>query len=72
MPLLSGVSETIAGVNTEIARLDTVVASVQHISGTAEGIADVLHAAIANPLIKAIAFTTGTGVALRAARKVRG
>ena len=49
---------------------DTVVASVQRISGTAENIADVVHSAVANPLIKAIAFTTGTGVALKAARKV--
>jgi uncharacterized protein YoxC len=71
VPLLGGINETVAGVNTEIARLDTVVASVQHISGTAEGIADVVHAAVANPIIKAIAFTTGTGVALRAAKKVR-
>ena len=34
---------------------------------TAENIAEVVHTAVANPLIKAIAFTTGTGVALRAA-----
>ena len=71
VPLLGGINETVAGVNTELARLDTVVASVQRISGTAENIAEVVHTAVANPLIKAIAFTTGTGVALRAAKKVR-
>jgi methyl-accepting chemotaxis protein len=71
VPLIGGVNETVAGVNTELARLDGVMASVQHISGTAENIADVVHAAVANPLIKAVAFTTGTGVALRAARKTR-
>ena len=70
VPLLGGINETVAGVNTELARLDTVVASVQRISGTAENIAEVVHTAVANPLIKAIAFTTGTGVALRAAKKV--
>ncbi len=69
VPLLGGVNETVAGVNTELARLDTIVASVQHISGKAESVADVLHAAVANPLIKAIAFTTGTSVALKAAKK---
>ncbi len=70
VPLLGGINETVAGVNTELARLDTVVASVQHISGQAESIADVVHAAVANPLIKAIAFVTGTRVAVKAARRV--
>jgi uncharacterized protein YoxC len=70
IPLLGSVNETVAGVNTELARLDTVVANVQRISGTAENIADVVHTAVANPLIKAIAFATGTSVAVKAARKV--
>jgi hypothetical protein len=69
LPLLGGVTETVAGVNTELARVDGIVASVQHISHSAEGIADVVHAAVANPLIKAIAFATGTSVALKAAKK---
>lgn len=71
VPLLGGVNETVAGVNTELARVDTIVASVQHISATGESIADVVHAAVANPLIKALAFASGTGAALRAARKTR-
>ena len=69
VPLLGGVNETVAGVNTELARVDSIVANVQHISGRAESLSDVLHAAIANPLIKAIAFVSGTSVALKAARK---
>ncbi len=69
VPLLGGVNETISGVNTELARVDTIVASVQHISGRAEGIADVVHTAVTNPLIKAIAFASGTGAAMRRARK---
>jgi methyl-accepting chemotaxis protein len=69
VPLLSSVNETIAGVNTELARVDTIVANVQSISGTAENMAEVLHAAVANPLIKAVAFFSGTSVALRTARK---
>lgn len=71
VPLLGSVNETVAGVNTELARIDGIVASVQHISTTAEGIADVVHTAVANPLIKAIAFASGTGVALKAAKAVK-
>jgi uncharacterized protein YoxC len=69
IPLLSGVNETVAGVNTELARVDTIIASVQHVSNRAEGVADVVHAAITNPLIKVLAFASGTGAAWRKARK---
>lgn len=69
VPLLGGVNETVAGVNTELARVDTIVASVQHITTSGERVADILSAAIANPLIKAIAFASGTGAAVRVARK---
>jgi uncharacterized protein YoxC len=70
VPLLGGLNETVAGVNTELARVDTIVASVQQISYRAEGIAGVLQAAVANPLIKGIAFVTGTRAAAKAARKL--
>jgi uncharacterized protein YoxC len=70
VPLLSSVNETIGGVNTELARVDTIVASVQQITYRAEGVAGVLQAALANPLIKGIAFVTGTRAAIKAARKV--
>jgi uncharacterized protein YoxC len=69
VPLLGGVNETVAGVNTELARIDTIVASVQQISYRAEGVAGVLQAAVANPLIKGIAFVTGTRAAAKAARR---
>lgn len=69
LPLLNGFNETIAGVNTELARLDSVVASVQHISSRGERVADVVHDAVANPLIKAMAFVSGTGAAVRSARR---
>jgi hypothetical protein len=70
IPMLSGLNETVSGLNTELARIDAIVGSAQHISNQAAGLADVLHAAVANPLIKAIAFATGTRVAMRAAKRV--
>jgi hypothetical protein len=70
VPILAGLNETVSGLNTELARVDAIVGSVQHISEQAAGLADVVHAAVANPLIKAIAFVTGTRVAVRAAKKV--
>jgi methyl-accepting chemotaxis protein len=70
VPILAGLSETVSGVNTELARVDAIVGSVQHISNQATGVADIVHTAVANPLIKAIAFATGTRVAVKAAKKV--
>ncbi|QBI21495.1 DUF948 domain-containing protein [Egibacter rhizosphaerae] len=67
-PILTDVNETVAGVNTELARVDSIVASVQHVSTRAESIADVLHTAVTNPLIKAIAFVSGATAAARRAR----
>ncbi|MGH8906451.1 MAG: DUF948 domain-containing protein [Egibacteraceae bacterium] len=70
IPMLTSLNETVSGLNTELARLDAIVGSVQHISSKAMGVADVVHTAVANPLIKAIAFFAGTRVAVKAAKKV--
>jgi hypothetical protein len=69
VPILSGLTETVSGVNTELGRVDAIVGTVQHISEQAAGLADIVHNAVANPLVKAIAFVTGTRVAVKAAKK---
>lgn len=69
VPMIAGLNETVSGINTELARVDAIVGSVQHISDQAAGLADIVHTAVANPLIKAIAFATGTRVAMKAAKK---
>lgn len=71
VPLLKGVSETVSGVNTELARVDSIIASAQHVSARAEGVADLVHAAVSNPLIKLISFGAGSSAAVRAARRRR-
>lgn len=71
LPLLGSVNETVSGVNTELARVDAVVANVQSISTTADNLADVIHSAVANPLIKVVAFSAGTAAALRSLKRGR-
>jgi uncharacterized protein YoxC len=68
VPILRGVNETVAGVNVELARVDTIVAGVQSITATTDQLVGVVHATVSNPLIKAAAFTAG---AARTARKMR-
>lgn len=68
VPLINGVNETVSGINVELARLDTIVAGVQHITATADSLVSVVHAAVSNPLIKVVAYAAG---AARGARSLR-
>ena len=68
VPILRGVTDTVAGVNVELARVDTIMAGVQSITSTTDRILGVVHATLANPLIKAAAVAAGTAKAARALR----
>jgi hypothetical protein len=57
--LLGGLNETVAGVNVELARVDTIIAGVQSITATTDSMLGVVHAAVSNPLIKSVAFVAG-------------
>ncbi len=71
VPVIGSVNETLSGVNTELARVDAIMANVQSISETADNLADVVRTAVANPLIKVVAFGAGTSAAVRSARRDR-
>jgi methyl-accepting chemotaxis protein len=68
LPTLEQVNETAAGVNVQLARVDTIVAGVQSITHTTDQLVGVVHATVSNPLIKAAGFAAG---AARASRKMR-
>jgi hypothetical protein len=65
LPTLEQVTETAAGVNVELARVDTIIAGVQSITATTDQFVGVIHATLSNPLIKAAAFAAGTAKATR-------
>lgn len=69
VPMLGGLNETIAGVNVELARIDTIVAGVQSITATTDQLVGVVHATVSNPIIKVAAYASG---AARGARKLKG
>ena len=71
LPLIAGLSETVSGLNVELARVDTIVAGVQHITVTADSLVGVIHATLTNPLIKAAAYMTGARAAIKSARKLK-
>ena len=68
VPLIHDVDLTVKGVNNEIERVDTIMASAQTVVKNVETISHTVQAAVTNPLVKALAFFAG---ARRATRKFR-
>jgi len=69
VPLLSEVKHSVTGVNRELDRVDTIMASVGGISKSVERVTAVVEKAVSSPLVKAIAFSAG---ASRAMKRFRG
>jgi uncharacterized protein YoxC len=67
--LLGGLNETVAGVNVELARVDTIIAGVQSITATTDSMVGVVHATVSNPLIKGVAYVAGV---TKGVEKLRG
>ena len=65
LPTLDQMNETAAGVNVQLARVDTIVAGVQSITASTDRLVGVVQAAVTIPLIKLAAFSTGAATASR-------
>jgi uncharacterized protein YoxC len=68
VPLIHDVDQTVKGVNTEIERVDSIMASTQHVVKNVETISETVKVTVTNPLVKALAFFAG---ARRASKKFK-
>ena len=68
VPLIHDVDGTVKGVNQEIERVDSIMASAQSVAKNAETISETVKMAVTNPLVKALAFFAG---ARRASKKFK-
>jgi len=66
VPLIHDVDLTVKGVNTEIERVDSIMASTQSVAKNVETISETVKVTVTNPLVKALAFFAGVR---RAAKK---
>jgi len=66
--LIGQAEETIGAARSELARVDELVGSAEAITATVGSASRVVHAVLAAPLIKVVAFASGT---LRAGRSLR-
>ena len=62
------VGNTVKGVNHEIERVDSIMASAQNVAQNASTISETVKLAVTNPLVKALAFFAG---ARRASKKFK-
>jgi hypothetical protein len=69
VPVLEDLRDTVDAANHEIVRLDRLVTTAESVTGTVDSASRLAYIAMANPVIKGVAFASGTA---KAARRLRG
>jgi hypothetical protein len=69
VPVLDDLRDTVDAANGEIERLDQLVTTAESVTGTVDSASRLAYIAMANPVIKGVAFASGTA---KAARRLRG
>jgi hypothetical protein len=68
IPVVSDLRDTVRQASTDLERVDGLLDTAESITGTVDSASRLAYLAFSNPLIKALAFVSGTG---RAARRFR-
>src|SRR3954451_3061458 len=69
LPVIDELQRTVVQANADLERLDTLLDSATSVTNTVDSASQLAYLAFSNPIIKAIAFATGTGRAARAFRR---
>lgn len=69
VPVIDDLRDTVDAANHEIVRLDRLVTTAESVTGTVDSASRLAYLAMANPVIKGVAFASGTA---KAARRLRG
>jgi Bacterial protein of unknown function (DUF948) len=71
-PLLAEVRDAVTQANAELGRVDGLLVTTENIANTVDSASRIAYAAFSNPVIKTVAFTTGTSRAWRRLRHRNG
>jgi hypothetical protein len=71
-PLLAEVRDAVTHANAELGRVDGLLVTTENIASTVDSASRLAYAAFSNPVIKTVAFTTGTSRAWRRLRHRNG
>lgn len=72
LPVVNEMRMAVGQANVELERVDTLLGTAESISSTVDSASRLAYLAFSNPVIKAIAFASGTGRAARRFRRGRG
>jgi hypothetical protein len=68
LPVVADLRATVASAGAEIERVDNLLGTAESVTATVDSASRLAYLALSNPIIKALAFASGTG---RAARRFR-
>jgi hypothetical protein len=71
-PVLHDLRDTVQVANHELKRFDHLVSTAESVTGTVDSASRLAYLAMANPVIKGVAFASGTAKAARRLRKKDG
>jgi len=71
LPLAGQWRQTVEVANGELTRLDGVITTAESVGSTVDSASRLAYLALSNPVIKALAFGSGTARAVRAFRRPR-
>jgi hypothetical protein len=71
VPLMTDLRQTVASAGAELERVDTLLGTAENVTATVDSASRLAYLAFSNPVIKALAFASGTGRAARRFRRVR-
>ena len=71
-PVLGDLRDTVQAANHELARFDRLVSTAESVTGTVDSASRLAYLAMANPVIKGVAFASGTAKAARRLRRKDG
>ena len=69
LPVIDELQRTVTQANTDLERLDGLLDSATSVTNTVDSASQLAYLAFSNPIIKAIAFATGTAKAAKAFRR---
>lgn len=69
VPVLDDLRDTVQAANYELKRFDQLVSTAESVTGTVDSASRLAYLAMANPVIKGVAFASGTAKAARRLRR---
>jgi uncharacterized protein YoxC len=72
LPVVAEMQVAVGQANVELERVDNLLGTAESISSTVDSASRLAYLAFSNPVIKGIAFASGTGRAARRFRRRRG